>query len=235
MNLLKDNWTKQDGEEFIKYLETFKNSDKIEWSKNILNTNMPVLAIKTPVIKDIVKKINGGDYISFLNLELNKYYENSAINGFLICKIKDFQTMKNHLDKYMLKVDNWASCDLLSFDVRNHEEEFYNLSLEYIKSDKPFVRRLGLGILFNFINNDEYIDQIFNIMNMFYDEEHYYVNMMNAWLFCECFIKRRNETVKFLKSHKLNKFTINKGISKCRDSYRVSKEDKEMLLDYKAK
>jgi len=235
MNLVKENWTKKDGEEFTKYLETFKNSDKIEWSKNILNTNMPVLAIKTPVIKDIVKKISGGDYISFLNLELNKYYENSAINGFLICKIKDFQIMKNHLDKYMLKVDNWASCDLLSFDVKNQEEKFYNLSLEYIKSEKPFVRRLGLGILFKFIDNDNYIDQIFTIMNMFYDEEHYYVNMMNAWLFCECFIKRRDETVKFLKNHKLNKFTINKGISKCRDSYRVSKEDKEMLLDYKTK
>ena len=38
-----------------------------------------------------------------------------------------------------------------------------------------------------------------------------------------------------VKTHKLNKFTINKGISKCRDSYRVSKEDKELLLKYKVK
>lgn len=235
MNLVKENWTKQDGEEFIEYLETFKNSDKIEWSKNILNTNMPVLAIKTPVIKDIVKKIGNGNYTAFLDLELNKYYENSAINGFLISKIKDFNTMKSYLDKYMLKVDNWASCDLLSFNIKNYEEEFYNLSLEYIKSDKPFIRRLGLGILFKFIDNDKYINQIFAIMNGFYEEEHYYVNMMNAWLFCECFIKRRDETVNFLNNHKLNKFTINKGISKCRDSYRVSKEDKEMLLNYKVK
>jgi 3-methyladenine DNA glycosylase AlkD len=235
MNLVKENWTKQDGEEFIRYLETLKNTDKIEWSKNILNTNMPVLAIKTPIIKEIVKKIGNGNYNAFLDLELNKYYENSAINGFLISKIKDFKTMKNYLDKYMLKVDNWASCDLLSFDVKNHEEEFYNLSLEYIKSDKPFIRRLGLGILFKFIDNDKYINQIFTIMNAFYEEEHYYVNMINAWLFCECFIKRRDETVIFLKNHKLNKFTINKGISKCRDSYRVSKQDKEMLLNYKVK
>jgi len=235
MNLVKENWSKKDGKEFIEYLESFKNPEKMEWSKNILNTSMPILVIKTPVIKDIVKKISEGNYLSFLDLELNEYYENSAINGFLISKIKDFETMKNHLDKYMLKVDNWASCDLLSFEVKNHEKDFFDLSLEYINSDKPFIRRLGLGILFNFINNDEYINQIFKIMNSFYKEEHYYVNMMNAWLFCECFIKRRDETIKFLKSHKLNKFTINKGISKCRDSYRVSKEDKEMLLQYKVK
>lgn len=235
MNLVKENWNKQDGEEFIKYLESFSNPEKMEWSRNILNTNMPVLAIKTPVIKDIVKKISEGNYTSFLDLELNKYYENSAINGFLIAKIKEFKTMKKYLNKYMLKVDNWASCDLLSFEVKNYEEEFFDLSLEYIDSDKPFIRRLGLGILFNFINNNEYINKIFTIMNGFYEEEHYYVNMMNAWLFCECFIKRRDETIKFLTNHKLNKFTINKGICKCRDSYRVSEEDKEMLLQYKVK
>ena len=81
----------------------------------------------------------------------------------------------------------------------------------------------------------EYLDEIFNILNDFYNEEHYYVNMINSWLLCECFIKHRDETVKFLKTHKLNKFTINKAIQKCRDSYRVSIEDKEMLLKYKVK
>ena len=36
----------------------------MEWSKNILNTSMPVLVIKTPVIKDIVKKnVIKGDII----------------------------------------------------------------------------------------------------------------------------------------------------------------------------
>lgn len=235
MDLIKEKWTKKDGIELIEYLESLKNSDKIEWSKNILNTNMPVLAIKTKVIKDIIKNISKGNYLSLLDLKLDKYFENTSINGSLICLIKDFNIMKQYLDDYILKIDNWASCDLLSFNVKGKEELFYNLSLEYIKSNMPFVRRVGLNILFKLLNYDEYADKIFSIMNSFYDEEHYYVNMMNAWLFCECFIKRREQTIKFLKNHKLNKFTINKGISKCRDSYRVSKEDKEMLLKYKVK
>lgn len=235
MNLVKEKWYKEDGNKFTEYLYTLKNSDKIEWSKNLLNTNMPVLAIKTSVIRDITKKIKEGNYISFLDLELDKYFENISVNGSLIRQIKDFNIMKKYLDKYVSKIDNWASCDLLSFEVKDQETEFYNLSLEYVKSKKPFVRRLGLGILFKLINNDEYIDKIYSIMNSFYNEDHYYVNMMNAWLFCECFIKRREKTIGFLKNHKLNKFTINKGISKCRDSFRVSDEDKEMLLKYKIK
>ncbi len=235
MELVKDKWNRKDGEEFNNYLESLKVPDKVEWSKNLLNTQMNVLAIKTQAIRDITKQIYKGNFISFLDLELNNYFENTSINGYLITKIKDFDLMKKYLDKYISKIDNWASCDLLSFDVKDKEEEFFNLSLEYIKSDKPFIRRFGLSILFRLIDNDKYVNKIFDIMNRFYKEEHYYVNMMNAWLFCECFVKRRNETVEYLKTHKLNKFTINKGISKCRDSFRVSKEDKDMLISYRVK
>jgi len=235
MNLVREKWTKKDGKEFIKYLETFQNIEKMKWAKGILNTDMPVLALKTPMIKDILKEISKGNYFSFLDLNLNKYYENSAINGFLIAQIKDFKTMVKYLDIYISEIDNWALCDLLSFNIKNREKEFYDLALKYVENDKPFIKRVGLNILFQLIDNDEYIDNIFSVMNGFYEEEHYYVNMMNAWLFCECFIKRREKTINFLQNHKLNKFTINKGISKCRDSYRVSKEDKEMLIQYRMK
>lgn len=235
MDLRKEKWTKKDGREFIEYLESLKNSEKIEWTKKILNTEMPVLAIKTPVINNIVKEISKGNYFTFLELNLDNYYESLAVSGSLISKTKDFEVMKKYLDKYVIKIDNWASCDLLSFNINGNEKQFYSLASEYVKNDKPFVRRVGLNILFKMIDNDEYIDKIFMVINSFYDETHYYVNMMNAWLFCECFIKRRDKTIDFLKCHKLNKFTINKGISKCRDSYRVSKEDKQMLIQYRAR
>ena len=57
--------------------------------------------------------------------------------------------------------------------------------------------------------------------------------MVNAWLICELFIKRREKTITFLKDHNLNRFTINKAISKCRDSFRVSLDDKEFLLNFR--
>lgn len=232
MELIKNNWTKEDGVEFIKYLETLKREEKIEWTKSIINTNMKVLAIKSPEISVMVKQIKKGNFLSFLDLKLNTYYENTIINGKLISGIKEFEVMKKYLDKYSKKIDNWASCDTLKFNIKNNEEDFFNLSKEYIKSDLPFVRRIGMFILFNFIENDKYIEEIYNRLNDFENEKEYYVNMMNAWLICELFIKRRERTLEFLKTNKLNKFTINKAISKCRDSYRVSDIDKELLLKY---
>jgi len=233
MELVKEEWTKSDRKEFVLYLETFKKTDKIEWTKKIINTNMNVLAIPSPILAKISKELKKGNYLSFLDLELNDYYENTCINGNLIASIKDFNLMKKYLDKYSLKIDNWASCDLLKFDIKNNEENYYNLSLEYIESKLPFIRRLGLSILFKFINNDYYVNKIFEILDKFENEKEYYVNMMAAWLFCEMFIKRKNETINYLKTNKLNKFTINKGISKCRDSYRITKEDKDYLKAFK--
>lgn len=233
MNLIKDKWTKDDIKEFVKYLETFQRKDKIEWTTNIINTKLPVLAILSPELKKITKQIMKGNYLSFLDLDLNDYYECMAINSIIISNIKDFETKKEYLLKYSEKIENWASCDSLKFDIKGNEEKYYNLAEYYLKSKLPFERRLGLYILFNFIDNDSYINKIYEIMDRFYNEEEYYVNMMNAWLLCELFTKRRNETIKYLEKNKLNKFTINKGISKCRDSYRVSKEDKEFLLKFK--
>ena len=233
MKLNKDNWEIKDGIEFNNYLISKINSEKITWTKSIINTNMEVLAIKTPELKSIAKEISKGNYLSFLDLNLNNYYENTIINGCLITKIKDFDLMRKYLNVYFENCDNWATCDLLSFNVKNNEDNYFKLSKEYLKSPKPFVRRGALSILFKLIKYDEYIDSILNIINSLYDEKEYYVNMINAWLLCECFIKRREKTLDLIKNNHINKFTINKAISKCHDSYRVSLGDKEMLKKYR--
>lgn len=90
-----------------------------------------------------------------------------------------------------------------------------------------------MDILFPLVTNEQYLPMIFELLDTFTKEDHYYVNMVNAWLLCECFIKQREPTLKYLAHHQLNQFTINKAIQKCHDSHRVSAADKAMLLRYK--
>lgn len=231
--LIKQVWKDTDKLVFDNYLLSLKNEDKVVWTTKIINTKKPLLAIKTEVLKNIAKEIAKGNFLSFLDLNLNSYYENDVINGNLICKIKDFHKQVEYLDKYVLGIDNWASCDLLSFKIKGREEEYFALAKKYLKSEKPFVRRVGFKIFFEFLNNGYYVDKILEILNEFYLEEEYYVNMIISWLVCELFIKQREKTIKFLKTNKLNPFQINKAISKCRDSFRVSKKDKEWLLNFR--
>lgn len=233
MELIKEKWDKENIAEFQQVLRGFENPIKREWATNLLKTDLPVLCITTAVMKDIADKISKGNYLSFLDLMIWEYYENTSINGMLISKIKDFDTFKKYLDIYSSRADNWATCDLLTFHIKGNEQNYYDLTLEYIKSELPFRRRIGMYILFYFINDDNYINKIFDLLNRFEDEDNYYVNMMNSWILSECFTKQREKTLEYLKNNKLNKFTLNKGIQKCRESRRVSLADKDMLLKYK--
>ena len=65
------------------------------------------------------------------------------------------------------------------------------------------------------------------------NEQEYYVNMMASWCLQQCMVIDREKTINYFKNNKTNKFVINKAISKCRDSLRISKDDKEFLLQFK--
>ncbi len=228
MELVKTKWGKAERKEFIEYLKSLKRpDDKCKWEQSIINTKYECLGIPTKDIRDISKEIAKGNYLDFLDLQIYDNLPAITIMGNLICKIKDFQTQKYYLDLYSEKVDNWSNCDQLKFSV-SEDNNYLSLIDEYINSKLPFRRRIALIILFNFITSSK-INIIFKYANALYNEENYYVNMANAWLLCECFIKCKEATLEYLKNHTLNAFTINKMISKCRDSYRVSNEDKMLL------
>lgn len=233
MELIKQEWHKKDIKEFNKFLLNFKNENKINWTKNLLKTQYPVLAIRTQELRKISNQIFKGNYISFLDLNINDYYENGIINALLICKIKDVTIQKKYLDLYSTKIDSWGTCDILKFNIKNNESYYKTLIQEYIYSKYTFQRRIAIIILFEFIKNKEHLPFVFNILNKLYNEKEYYVNMAASWLICECFIKHKTETLDYLNNNCLNDFTINKAIQKCRESYRVIEKDKNLLLNYK--
>lgn len=234
MTFKKDKWEQKDKKEFLNHLLTLKRDDsKCKWERNIVNTNYECLAIFSKELKNIAKEISKGNYISFLESQIFDNLPSITIMGHIITSIENFETMKYYLDKYSSKVDNWSNCDQLKFKItKDNSSQFLTLVKEYIKSPILFRRRIAIIILFNFIDADN-INQIFKIANSLFDEKEYYVNMAVAWLLCECFIKQREQTISYLQHHNLNTFTINKMISKCCDSLRISKEDKEKLKEFK--
>ena len=235
MNLVKNKWTNEDVIKFDKYLYSLRREEKINWTKNIVCTNMNLLAIVLPDLKKMAKEIYKGDYTSYLDLMPHKYFESLITNAFLISFIKDYKLQIKYINKLSKYIDSWSVTDTLKFSIKNHEDEYLDYAKELLKSKEAYTRRIGVRILFSYTKFDNYVDVIFNIIDSLKSEEEYYVNMATSWLLCELMIKQRNKTLNYLKHHNLNNFTINKMISKCRDSFRVSNEDKELLLKYKVK
>ncbi len=61
------------------------------------------------------------------------------------------------------------------------------------------------------------------------------MKMAVAWAISVCYVKFSEKTEEFLRKNTLDDFTHNKAIQKIRESYRVSKEDKERLNQWKRK
>ena len=229
-------WTKDDFSKYRKYLLSFKNTDdKINWRKTIVKTNMPMLAIYQKDIKGITNKILKSNVLNFLNNVDFKYYEETQIYGNILSSLKYYPMFYKFINLFVDKIDNWSTVDNIKFNniYKTNREELFELALTFFKDKRPFVRRVALLMLFVYIKDDKYEDLIFDKLNELLNEEDYYVNIAASWLLCELFIKSRSRTLKYYNNHQTNKFIINKSIQKCRDSFRVSKEDKDMLLKFK--
>lgn len=238
MELKRANWSKADAKEFLSYLNSIAetNEEKINWTKQIYHTDLPVLAIKVPVLKKIAKEINKGNAISFLSLNLYSNFESCLVGGCIISKINDFRLLTQCLDKYSQIVDSWALCDCLDFQINEeNEKKFFNLSLDYIKSIYPFRRRIGVRIWFKFLEKENYLNILISHLTDFKDESNYYVNMALAWFVAELFVKNREIGLSVFEKKVLNPFAQSKAIQKIKESFRVSLEDKKFLEKFKIK
>lgn len=235
MEFVKEIWKKQDIEEYYWFSQTLIGDEKsCTWEQKIVNTKLKCFGKTSDKAKKIVKEIKKGNFVSFIdNLEIKTHLD-SLISAYLISIIKDFEVFEQKLDRYVETIDNWASCDTLNFSKKDYVK-LSILSKKYLKSKKPFVRRVGINIYFELIKEEKYLDEVFVLLNSLKDEKEYYVNMCASWLLCECFVKYKEKTFGFFRNNSTNAFIINKAISKCHDSFRILSEDKNELQKYRIK
>lgn len=235
MDLIKDKWSKNDIKPFLEYIKSFsKGDEKGKWEQRIVNTKLPCIAVPSTEIDRIAKQIFKGNYISFLNLWIWNNHSTTLVFGKILNKIKDFEVLRNYLVPYSEKADNWSTIDCLKFNfTKNNANDFIRLATNLIQSNHTFARRLSLIILLKLLSFEDCTNTCFEFLNQLANESEYYVNMAGAWLLAECMTKFRDKTIKYYTNNTANDFVINKSISKCRDSFRISKEDKNFLLQFK--
>lgn len=233
MELTRAHWTEVDMREFLAYLASLgKGEEKAAWEKRILNTAMPCIAVPAPEVKRIVKEIARGNLREFIDHWCWANYTASAVLGQLICRLP-WSDQPPLLLRYAAATDTWAGTDCLTF-TRATPAEYMAFALPCLDEPHPFVRRLGLVIMLKMVSADT-VEAILAALPALAGEKEYYVNMAVAWLVAECFTKCREATLRFLNEGRYNAFVAGKAVSKCRDSYRVSAEDKQMLLRYRRK
>lgn len=223
--------------QFIDYLFTLQDLKYKEFHYKLLkNDDIDLIGIRTPILKEIAKKISKDNYLEFIKLNTHKYYEEIIIHGLLIGYLKlPFNEVLKLIDEFLPFIDNWAVNDLtvsnLKIFKKNKQEGFKYIN-KLLNSNNPWYIRFGLVLLLTYYIDDDYIDLILDIVKNIKNEK-YYVKMSCAWLISICYIKYPNKTLNLLKNKDLDNWTHNKTISKICDSYRVDKKDKDYLKTLK--
>lgn len=196
-------------------------------------TPYSVIGVKTPIIRSVAKELD--DYEEFIHELPHKYHEENMLHASIITLQKDLDKAILMLDDFLDYVDNWAVCDTICPKVFKKD---YKKSLSFIKkclkSKKTYRIRFGIVSLLQFYLNDEFSDEINNLVLSVKSSE-YYVNMAIAWYFSFALIKQYDSTIKIFEEKKLDKWVHNKSIQKAIESYRVSNDVKDYLRTLKIK
>lgn len=241
--LAQTDW--KDAKSYEKFLNLLQSLAKYESAIDrarhikILNTHQNVYALSMADIRLIAKNISKGDYLGFLKAVKYNSYEEVTIAGIVIALIKDLNLQTKLLTDWTPKIDNWSSCDTVvstmktlknSKDKSKYFKHYKNMCLD----SREFVARVGIVCLMVNYLEEAYIDDILSVCKQI-NHQGYYVKMAVAWLISFAFMKFRDKTYALLQEKYLDKFTQNKAICKCRDSYQVSAEDKQTLISLRIK
>ncbi|MFA6860164.1 MAG: DNA alkylation repair protein [Clostridia bacterium] len=196
-----------------------------------------MIGIKTPDIRNFVKEfLKDDDHIKFLEELPHKYYEENIVHSSLLTGMKlDFKTFIDYLEKYLPHIDNWAACDVISPKIfKKYPKEVLNKIKIWLKSKNTFTVRFGIVSLLQFYLDENFSEEIFDLVNSVESEE-YYINIAIAWFYSFALIKQYEKTLPIIESKKLSKWIQNKSIQKAVESFRVSDERKTYLRTLKIK
>ena len=225
-------------------LKTLSDEAYKEFNDRILNApSMPTLGIRIPKLRELAKEAakepEGGWLDEMLRDHGSCVYQEELMlfgmaSGYRKASREEHAAM---LDIWVPGVLSWADCDCSTSTYKWMEKdpEFWFSYLEkWLNSSREFELRFGVIALMDHFLNDRYIDEV---LRRYADirSEDYYVRMGIAWGVATAYVKYPEKVLGLLKEKKLDIWTHNKAIQKCRESRRVSAQDKEMLNALKRK
>ena len=192
------------------------------------------IGVRTPFLKAYAKElVRQGSAETFLSELPHKYQEENNLHAFILNLQKDFAACIERLDEFLPFVDNWATCDgIRPVCFTKNKDKLIPHIFRWISSDKPYTVRFGIEMLMtHYLDADFGPDYLKAVAEIKSDE--YYFNMMIAWYFATALSKQWDSTVKYLENKSLSPWIHNKTISKANDSFRITKEQKEVLKKLK--
>lgn len=191
-----------------------------------------VIGVRAPKLREIIKKElkNIESKEKYLNQLIEfKYFEEYNIYMYILEKENDLEKAIYRIKEILPFIDNWATCDISSPKVfKKYPKEIYRFAKECINSDKPYIKRYGIGLLLSNRLYD-YTDLVINSE----DNDEYYVKMVKSWYLSMALVYNYEKTIKYFEEKKIDKWVHNKALQKAIESRQIDINVKEYLRKLK--
>ena len=191
-----------------------------------------VIGVRAPKLREIIKKElkNIESKEKYLNQLIEfKYFEEYNIYMYILEKENDLEKAIYRIKEILPFIDNWATCDISAPKVfKKYPKEVYRFAKECINSDKPYIKRYGIGLLLSNRLYD-YTDLVINSE----DNDEYYVKMVKAWYLSVALVYNYEKTIKYFEEKKIDKWVHNKTLQKAIESRQIDINVKEYLRKLK--
>ncbi len=135
-------------------------------------------------------------------------------------QIKSAEERMGFVHKNLLFSDWWHTDQIISYVVDLNFGTALQYAKDYIQSEDPFIRRWGYVLFISKLCKG----RAKALLLLMHDDEHYYVQMAQAWLIAELAVYEPEAVYEWFQKNDL-KYNINgKAIQKICDSFRISDE-----------
>ena len=198
-----------------------------------------VLGLRIPQLRKLAKIIARHQCEQYLSAPGDFYMEERMLHGMVLGEI-DMDDIDGYLQRvavFVRSINSWSVCDTFDFKGKRRLVERYpslirQWLLQWLDSDREYEVRFAVVMFMKYFigqgNPSDFLQLMAGVKH-----RGYYVSMAVAWGISICYVKYRDITLEYLASCNLDDFTYNKSVQKMIESFRVSREDKEMLRSMK--
>ncbi len=212
--------------ELEQYLFSISDSRFASFSKSLSNSNYISIGVKNPVLRQIIKEHKDDKELDLEDFKLGTYLEVDFIYfGLALSRLKTIDEQLDFLLKKIRLAKSWAITDCVTTFLKKMSfSQYKDFFMKVYKSKYTYERRMGyiLGLK---QSKDE---KVLSLLPLIQFNEEYMVMMSEAWLLSVIAISFEKEVYLYLED--ISDITLKrKTISKINESFRFSKESKQLF------
>lgn len=164
-----------------------------------------VIGVRMPALRRYAAALAKTPQAALFLRELpHTYYEENNLHALLLMREKSFEALMPWLERFLPRIDNWATCDLLKpVCFAKNREKLLPCVTRWLGDAHPYTVRFAIEMLMTHYLREDFSPE-YPAWVAAVESDHYYIRMMQAWYFATALAFRYEEILPYLTEDRLS-------------------------------